>query len=287
MIQIKEGSKIGIVACSDAYQPSYQPKLDKLCQRIVQLGWIPVLSERIYSNHSVFSGTGKERAEALMKFFYDDEISAIFDLSGGNAANEVIPWLDYDFIRTHPKPMFGYSDLSCVLNAIYAKTGVTTYLYQIRNLMYDYSREQEQWLRESFMDEKNSLFEFPVQFLQQETMEGIVIGGNIRCFLKLAGTPYFPDVKGKILALESYSGKSAAIVSMLTQLKLMGVLDEVNGILLGTFTELQLSVKEPSIDELILRVVEREDLPIAKTKWFGHGTDSKGLRIGERIRINS
>lgn len=34
MIQIKKGSKIGIVACSNAYPLSYQAKLEVLCQRV-------------------------------------------------------------------------------------------------------------------------------------------------------------------------------------------------------------------------------------------------------------
>lgn len=28
-------------------------------------------------------------------------------------------------------------------------------------------------------------------------MEGVMIGGNIRCFLKLAGTDFQPDFRGK------------------------------------------------------------------------------------------
>ncbi len=41
-------------------------------------------------------------------------------------------------------------------------------------------------------------------------MDGIVVGGNIRCLLKLAGTPYWPDMREKILLLESFWRKTAA-----------------------------------------------------------------------------
>ena len=42
------------------------------------------------------------------------------------------------------------------------------------------------------------------KFLQGSKMQGIVVGGNIRCLLKLAGTEYWPDMNGKILLLESF-----------------------------------------------------------------------------------
>lgn len=285
MIQIKKGSKIGIVACSNAYPLSYQAKLEVLCQKVRALGWIPLLSQRMYVEDHVFSGTGKQKAEELMKMYQDPEIQAIFDISGGNLANEVIPWLDYDMIQNNPKPMFGYSDLTCILNAIHTKTNVPTYLYQLRNLMYEHGDLQESWLRETLIEGKNSLFEFPVRFIQGEKMEGVLIGGNIRCILKLAGTPYFPDLKGKVLALESMSGKAELIVSLLTQLKMLGAFEQVSGILLGTFTELDSDNSQPSIEELIVRVVEQLDLPIAITSSFGHGNDSKCLRIGEWIHL--
>ncbi len=55
-----------------------------------------------------------------MDFFTDDSIAAIFDISGGNSANQILPYLDYTVIREHPKPFVGMSDVSVILNAIYA-----------------------------------------------------------------------------------------------------------------------------------------------------------------------
>ena len=62
-------------------------------------------------------------------------------------------------------------------------------------------------------------------------MEGILAGGNLRCFLKLAGTPYFPDLTGKILFLESLGGGPELLASLLSQLGQLGVFQKISGLL--------------------------------------------------------
>ena len=115
-------------------------------------------------------------------------------------------------------------------------------------------------------------------------MEGVVIGGNIRCLLKLAGTPYWPDVRGKLLLLEAMSGRTERIASYLAQLSQLGVFEKAGGILLGTFLELE---KEIDTQELIRLVKEYagEKIPMAVTGEIGHRTDSKAIMIGIRISI--
>ncbi|WP_234885179.1 hypothetical protein [Clostridium tarantellae] len=118
-------------------------------------------------------------------------------------------------------------------------------------------------------------------------MEGIVIGGNIRCFLKLVGTKFIPTFKNKILFLESLSGNAARIKSYLTQYKNMGVFNEVNGVILGTFKEMEINKYNLTVEELVLDIINNENLPIVKTKNIGHGNDSKCLVLGKKIILES
>ena len=117
-------------------------------------------------------------------------------------------------------------------------------------------------------------------------MEGMVVGGNIRCLLKLAGTPFWPDMREKILLLESYGGGVPQMVTYLSQLSQMGVFKKVNGILLGTFTKMEASECKPDMAELVLKFAEKRT-PIAQTKFIGHGTDSKAIRIGHHLKLYS
>ena len=278
---LRRGNKIGIVACSDSYQEKQRSTLFQLEESIKKLELEPVFSTCIIGE--TFKPTKEEKAKALMDFYKDDEIRVIFDTSGGNLAIEILPFLDYEVIKQNKKPFFGYSDLTTVLNAITTKTGCETYLYQIRNLTYEYKEQQITDFKQTLFEGKQNLFDFNVSWMNKERMEGIVCGGNIRCFLKLACTEYFPDVTGKILFLEAYSGSANLIISMMTQLKLMGVFDKLNGLIIGTFTQMEREHIVPDIKSIVKNVIDDDRLPIAITKQIGHGSDSKALILGKKL----
>lgn len=282
---LKAGDQIAIVGCSNAQLTSYKKRINELLETIKSLGLIPVCSNHIFEKYSVFSGTGKERADALMNFYIDDNIKVIFDISGGDVANEVLEYLDFDVILNHYKPFFGYSDLTTIINSIFAMTGSTSYLYQIRNLIYNHKTQQIEWFSNSLLNNKDDLYDIKYKFLRGNKMEGTVIGGNIRCFLKLAGTPYLPNFDDKILLLEGYGGEVALMTSYLSQLKLLCAFKKIKGILLGTFTEMEQNNITPTMEELVLNITENENLPIAKTYDIGHGTDSKCIKIGEYLSL--
>ena len=117
----KCGDKIGIVCCSNGQKAAYAEKIKRLENTLTDIGLQPVFSDYIYEKESIFSATVQERASALMNFYKDDEIKGIFDISGGDVANGILPYLDYDVIAKSSKLFWGYSDLTTVINAIYKK----------------------------------------------------------------------------------------------------------------------------------------------------------------------
>ena len=280
---LKYGEKIGIVCCSNGQKGTYAEKIKSLENVLIDIGLQPVFSDYIYEKDNIFSGTEKERANALMNFYKDDEIKGIFDISGGDVANGILPYLDYDIIANSSKMFWGYSDLTTVINAIYSKTENISYLYQIRNLVYSYKEIQKERFTNSILLGKDDLFNINYEFLQGNKMSGVVIGGNIRCFLKLSGTPYMPDFKNKILLLESCGGEAALMTTYLTQLKQMRAFEKINGIILGTFTKMEQNKVKPNIEEIVLSIVDNKNLPIIKTNEIGHGMDSKCMIIGKNM----
>lgn len=279
------GDNVGIVACSNGLDKSYECKIAELENTLDLLGLKAIFSEKLYKENSIFNGNAKEKADILINFFKDSKVKAIFDVSGGDLANEVLEYLDYEEIKKNAKPFFGYSDLSVVINSLYSKTGIETYLYQIRNLIGDNSEIQIKNFKETFMEDKNSLFDFKYKWIQGKYINGIVVGGNIRCFLKLAGTEYMPNFKNKILLLESLSGNIAKMSTYLTQYKQLGVFKEITGIILGDFTEMESKKYSPSIIELVQKIVDNTNIPIIKTSEIGHGSDSKCIVIGKNIEL--
>lgn len=278
----KYGDKIGIVCCSNGQKCTYAEKIKRLENTLIDIGLQPVFSNYIYEKESIFSGIAQERANALMNFYKDDEIKGIFDISGGDIANGILPYLDYDVIANSSKMFWGYSDLTTVINSIYKKAGKASVLYQIRNLIYEHKEKQIADFCNTAMRNGTDLFKWKYEFVQQSEMRGIVVGGNIRCFLKLAGTEYMPELENRILFLESLNGDVARIETYLCQLQQIGAFEKVAGIILGTFTGMQKCT--PTVEELVKKMVSKE-LPIVVTGDIGHGTDSKAIVIGQEIYL--
>ena len=123
-------------------------------------------------------------------------------------------------------------------------------------------------------------------FFQGEEISGIVAGGNIRCFLKLAGTQYFPDLENRVLFLEGLGTTVESLITHLTQLKQMGVFDKISGLLLGTFTNIEKIYNKNDIYSIVKDFIDK-DLPVAKTSEAGHAKDSKVLEIGGMMNIKN
>ena len=274
--------KAAIAACSDALSSKDRPQIEELTAFLHSIGTETKLSGCIYADDGAFAGTPSERAAELMKLFTDPEIEDIYDISGGNIANQILDELDYDAIAASRATFWGYSDLSTVINAIYTMTGKESVLYQVRNMVRGRHSEVQ---RERFQS-GTELFTPSFSFVQNSAMRGVVVGGNIRCFLKLAGTRYFPDLTGKILLLEANGGDAPLMASFLAQLKQIGAYDKVNGILLGTFTAMERGDCRPDIVTLVKQACG-PGLPVAKTADIGHGGNSKAIVIGREIALSS
>lgn len=287
MTLLNHHQAVGIIALSNGLSENQRQMIEQLEVVLTNLGLEVKYPTSLFRTNSVYHATDQERAQMLMDFYQDNHIQAIFDVSGGDLANGVLPYLDYDLIHSHSKLFFGYSDLSVVLNAIYAKTNQPTYLYQIRNLVGEKGLIQQQRFQETFLKGGNSLLELNPVWIQGNHMSGEVIGGNIRCFLKLAGTSYMPDFNEKILLLESYSGDVAKMATYLNQYKQLGVFDRINGIILGYFTEMQEKKYQPDIVSLVRQIVDNDKLPIVKTEYIGHGADSRCAIIGEVLTLSN
>ncbi|EIF6158413.1 LD-carboxypeptidase [Clostridium perfringens] len=281
---LNKGNKIGIISCSNGLSIKNKNIIDELKLNLKSLDIDMVEGDTLYAKeYNLFSGTGEEKARALEKLFLDKDIKMIFDISGGDLANEALDFLDFNLIKENPKPFFGYSDLTVLLNAIYSQCHIATYNYQLRNLIGKFKEEQMQNFKASFIEGKEDIFNLDYKWINGSHLEGRVVGGNIRCLLKLAGTKYMPDFKDKILFLESFSGNSAKMVTYITQYKNLGVFNEVKGIILGEFTEMEREDLKPDIVEILKRVIGEINIPILKTRDLGHGADAKCIPIGKYL----
>lgn len=167
------------------------------------------------------------RADYLAKALADSEVDWIMDLTGGDLANQTLAALPQKFFQqlNRQKPVYymGYSDNSVMLNACLAHDMILPVNFFPLALVIDPASRAN--------------FE---AFLQNKPGDNLeAFGGNIRCFLKLAGTSFWlQDIVGRRLYLEASSGSLERIQSMLVQLSQLITLDDLSEICLGQFNEL-------------------------------------------------
>lgn len=271
--------KAALVGCSNPLKAAYLPVVDQLVKILEDRGLEVVVSQ--FLTDDTLIGRGEKRDRELESFFLDPEMGHVFDISGGDLANTVLGHLGLGKIKDSQAVFYGYSDLTTILTAL-AKNGNQAVNFQLRNCLVN-----KDLLKSGYFDrllagkEKNKeLDELEVTFVRGSKMAGPVYGGNLRCLLKLAGTPYWPDFTGSILLLEAYRGKPELVASLLEQCRETGIFNQISGVLLGTFSELD-TLKASQLPEEILLDLLPANLPIAKTEFIGHRPDAKAIRLGQ------
>lgn len=209
----------------------------------------------------------------------------IADVSGGDLANLVLPYLDYE-AYAHSRTIYcAFSDGTCIVNALAVKAKRRALLFPLWNQI-----SMQQAIR---IFQGNPL-EIPMQSLNGHVpwpKHARLAGGNIRCFLKLAGTPYMPCCKGGYLVLESMSADWNAFRSMSAHLSQAGVFQELQGIVLGRFNalETQFGSRQATLEAIVSFL---EPLCEHYTDWFsletfGHIPNSTALWISPPSSLES
>lgn len=101
--------------------------IEASAELLESLGFRVKLGPNLFRRNQYLAGTDAERAADLNGAFRDPEVEGIVCLRGGYGSARILPLLDYDALRRHPKVILGYSDITAILNAVYAKTGLITF----------------------------------------------------------------------------------------------------------------------------------------------------------------
>jgi muramoyltetrapeptide carboxypeptidase len=289
--KLSPGDTIGVVSPSTPVEPG-NPQLANGVRVLEDLGFKGILGKHVFANSLGYAASPTEKAADLMGMFGDPEVRAIICSQGGDTANASLPYLDWQVIRDNPKIFLGISDITVLLNAIYAKTGLVT--FHGNDVMWGFGRHPTAYDRQEFLarlvDGKigKVIPAGPRKAMRSGRAEGRLLGGNLRCLLKLAGTPYFPDFSGAILFIESLGFEPAASDYMFRQLQQMGVFDQVAGVIVGYIDGVDnLPGARLYLEDVLLTVTQDYHFPILKTNDFGHNCPNTTLPVGARVRMDA
>ena len=110
----------------------------------------------------------------------------------------------------------------------------------------------------------------------------LVRGFEFSVLASLVGTPYLPDLRGCILFLEDVHEQVYRIDRALTQLRLAGLLEQVNGIVFGEFRDIppENGFGEFALYELLGQHCRAVGRPAFLGAAFGHVANNSPLPLG-------
>lgn len=298
--RLKSGNTIGLIAPgSNAWEDE---EIHFAMDVLRSFGFKIKQGKHLFQRHGYLAGSDKERASDINQMFKDKSIDGIFCLRGGYGSPRVLPYLDYDLIAKNPKALIGYSDITALLNAIYARTGLITFHGPIAKQ--NFTEYTVKSFKDVIFEAKKSielatppLFEAVegqaekdnrLTLITKGSAKGRLIGGNLSLMVKLVGTPFEPDYKNKILFLEDVEEAPYRIDGMLTHLKIAGRLNQLAGIVFGKCTDCE--AKSPpslSIEQVLKDRLGDLGIPILKGVMIGHIDDMATIPIGAMATLDA
>lgn len=283
---LRPGDLIGVIAPAGRASAEDLARIDDLMARFG-------LRARLYPGclarhplHDFLAASDDTRLADLHAAFADDEVAAVMALRGGWGSARLLDRIDVQLLRSHPKPLIGFSDITA-LHALLAREGRVGMHAPVCTSL----------LREGAEDDARALFDLLCQPLgagyrwapplAPDTWQvagrasGRLVGGNLSIVASLLGTPWAWPAQGAIVFLEDVSEPPYRIDRLMTQLRHAGVLAAASGFLLGSFTD----GGDPAA------VLRDHLVPLGKpvlAGWpAGHAVPNRALPLGAHVSLDA
>jgi muramoyltetrapeptide carboxypeptidase len=244
-------------------------------EELEALGFRVRRRDDIADRHLYLAGPDGRRVEEVRELFLDPEVRAVFCARGGYGWPRILSHLDWEELGRDPKPLVGFSDATPALGLMVDRAGVVSVhgpmvAWDLRQGEQGYDREM--LLRLLMRDEPIGVLSPPgLKVLRPGEAEGPLAGGCLSLVAATLGTPYAPDLDGRILFLEDWASKPFQIDRMLHHLRHAGALDGVRGIVFGEMLDCrQTEADDYSVEEVVLDCLDGSGFPVLYGFPSGH-----------------
>lgn len=290
-------SPSGSVTYSESETALYEKGLQALSAR----GYRIKEGEHARTRYYHMAATAKEKAADIHSLFLDPEVGALIPSVGGHTASQVLPHLDLDLIRQHPKIFVGFSDSAVLAAYITCKSNLVTF-HSAVDVMFGFSRfgtaespmqGKGQYTSDRFWEmlEQGRVFSdtySPWVGLIDGQASGVILGGNIKGVQALVGTPYEPDWDGVILYWEA-ADPPHVIAQVLTHLRNAGVLNRIAGMIVGKVSHLKENFYAADevmpVHEFIRYILDGVHIPVVVESDIGHDVENITIPNGCQARL--
>lgn len=296
--RLRPGDTVGLISPAGI---TFEPvRLEIMEETLAALGLNTKHGPHLMDRWGYLAGADADRAADVNQMFADPDVDAVFAFHGGWGTARILPLLDYDAIRQNPKIVLGYSDITALLVALYARAGLVTFHGPLGNSTWntfsaDYLRrilfDAEPVTLQNPTDRGDNLAQVAnrVRTITPGTVRGRLVGGNLTVLTALIGSAYLPDWTGHILFLEDINEDVYRIDRMLTQLKLAGVLDRIAGFVFGKCTDCDPGSGYSSftLEEVFIDHIRPLGIPAWHGAMIGHIEDKFTVPLGVEVEIDA
>lgn len=279
--------KIALIAPSSPAPELTPHTLQTLRDIFATHGYQIHLGPHAWDTDRYLAGTDTDRAADVLNAFTDESVAAVMTVRGGYGSPRLLDRLDYAHIARHPKPFFAFSDGTALQNALYTRAGITGYSGGQATF---FLHETRQAVCQSVWD---VLAGQPMSVsgltpIRGGVACGIAVGGNLVVWESLIGTPYIPDMRGKILILEEVNESPYKVDRMLAHLRLAGILDQVAGVVLGDFsTCVARDPADGGIEAVLHDYFDHISVPVVRGLPYGHTHGTTVVPMGRPVILDA
>jgi muramoyltetrapeptide carboxypeptidase len=313
---LTEGDILRIVAPASSMDILDKTTVSRGVENLEKLGLRVELSPHVSRRHGHASGTSKERAGDLMEAFTDPNVDGIMTVWGGWNSNDILGYLDYAEIRRNAKVFVGNSDITALNVVLLERAGIINFqgpafvTFTHPHLM---SWEVDEFKKTIMTTNSSSEFaasptyiDDPYHFLHPEkrpeevanpgwtihrggVAKGRLTGGHLGTLLSLTGTPYWPDLRHRILLVEEdeEGGPTGNIARKFRQLEQTGALSEVEALVIGRIPSIVGLQGGDSLEMILEETLECYKFPLVSGLDFGHTNPIATIPIGVKARLDA
>ena len=287
--RLQKGELVGLISPANFIESE---ALMEVVEFLTASGFSVKVGKHALDKYGYLAGKDADRAADVNAMFADKEVRAILSLRGGWGCNRILPLLDYELIRRHPKILLGYSDITSLLLAIYARSGLITFHGPVGISIWN-------WFSLNYVDRIlvkgelvrwQNLSSHPVETITPGQARGRLLGGNLSVLTAMLGSPYLPSWKNTILFVEEINEKVYRVDRMLTQLKLAGILEQLSGfIFAGCFDCPEEEDEEPTLTlrQILSTLIKPLGIPAWYGSMLGHTKNKFTVPLGIEVEIDA
>lgn len=281
---LKQGDLIYITAPAKAIERAH---IDLAIELIEKEGFRVLLSEHCAGQHHYFSGTDEERRMDLQTGMDHPDVKAILCARGGYGCVRIVDDLNWAGMLREPKWLIGFSDIT-VFHQRLQRYGLESIHGTMVLNFRENTPEALQTLFNILKGNEFSISAGPHFQNKPGSATGELVGGNLSILYSLLGTNDQIDYSGKILFIEDLAEHIYHIDRMLYAFKKAGILEQINGLIVGGMTDMEDTAVPfgKSVEELILEQFTYRNIPIAFDFPAGHIHDNRALIFGRNAKLS-